>query len=141
MLEKQSPRLKNWAKVPLYFVLSIHTQHNNMGGGGYTGRAFHNRIRSGGVHWKSLSQQDQVWGISETRVNYRVNARWWTAHVMGNQSLRHQGKYVGGQIPFCWHSYIAHSRDHCHHMSRLLRVGALDSETLQHTNKRLQINI
>ena len=26
-------------------------------------------------------------------------------------------------------------------MSRILRLGALDSETLQHTNKRLQINI
>ena len=25
----------------------------------------------------------------------------------------------------CWHSYIAHSRDDHHHMSRLLRVGAL----------------
>ena len=40
-----------------------------------------------------------------------------------------------------WHSYIAHSRDDHHHMSRLLRVGAIDSETLQHTNKRLPINI
>ena len=43
----------------------------------------------------------------------------------------------GGQLPV----YIAHSRDDLHHMSRLLRVGALDSETLQHTSKRLQINI
>ena len=32
-------------------------------------------------------------------------------------------------------------RDDHHHMSCLLRVGALDSETLQQTNKRLQINI
>ena len=43
----------------------------------------------------------------------------------------------GGQLPV----YIEHSRDDQHSMSRLLPVGALVSETLQHTNKRLQINI
>ena len=34
-----------------------------------------------------------------------------------------------------------HSRNDHHNMSCILRVGALDSETSQHTNKRLQINI
>ena len=48
-----------------------------------------------------------------------------------------RGNKFGGQLPV----YIAHSRDDQHNMSRLLRVGALVSETLQHTNKRLQINI
>ena len=86
-----------------------------------------------------IEVNNQVWGISETP-DRKLSLKCAIADCpcKGKINLNViRGNKFGGQLPV----YIGHSRDNQHNMSRLLRVGALVSETLQHTNKRLQINI